>query len=176
MSNVADFSKYKARRDYDKNLKDKGWSATRLAAEIEGGVSIYVYDDLSELLLFSVIEQRSLLEIRERVRTSDNQDLLSLAEKLSLLINDLANTPPEKDDLRLSTLAHTVAWFTGFSLALTKKPNLDNKSIALLRLFDLNNQESAFNLTYLDWPNIMAHREAAQELSAMASIMRSEIF
>ncbi len=175
MSDVADFSKYKARKDYDLNLQEKGWSATRLASDIESGVCIYVYDDYTGLLLFSVIEQSSLFEIRARVGTSNKRDLLSLTEKLNLLINDLTETPPDTDDLRLSAFAHTAAWFTGFLLAMVKKPELDSRSIALFRLYDQESRESAFYLSYLDWPDIMARQKAKKELSAMASMMRCNL-
>ncbi|WP_428604393.1 hypothetical protein [Sedimenticola sp.] len=176
MGNVADFSKYKARRDYDQQLVNKGWVPTRLDAQAVGGVSIYIYDDHTRLLLYSVIDPASLKAIARRVRHSEQGDLLSLAEKLSGLINDFSQHPPFQGDRRLPLIAQAAAWFTGFSLSLINRYSLKRESIVIFRLVDIENRESAFHLAHLEWPEVMDRQLVESQLSGMARSLRRDLF
>jgi|GEM_PF-2126041 len=176
MGHVADFCKYKARKDYDQKLLTKGWTPTRLEADAVGGTSIYIYDDHTRLLLFSVIQQASLEQIARRVQQAEGEDLLSLAEQLSALITDFSHFPPFQGDQRLSVMAQTAAWFAGFSLSLIDNCSQEGESIVIFRLVDVENGESAFHLTHLEWPEIMDSRCAASQLSGMARSLRRSLF
>lgn len=176
MGNVADFCKYKARKDYDRKLQTKGWTPTRLDGEAIGGTSIYIYDDHTRLLLFSVIQQSSLEQIARRVKHAEDTNLLNLAEQLSALINDFSHTPPYQGDQRLSAMAQTAAWFAGFSLSLIDSHSLRGESIVIFRLVDTESWESAFHLAHLAWPEIMDRRSAESQLSGMARSLHNELF
>lgn len=176
MGNVADFSKYKARKDYHQKLLTKGWMPTRLEADAVGGVSIYIYDDHTRLLLFSLIQQSSLEQISRRVRHSDQTNLLNLAEQLSALISDFSRHPPFQGDQRLSAMAQAAAWFAGFSLSLINGRSLQGESIVIFRLVDVENGESAFHLAHLEWPEVMERSRAESQLSGMARTLRRSLF
>ncbi|WP_275099071.1 hypothetical protein [Sedimenticola hydrogenitrophicus] len=176
MGNVADFCKYKARKDYDKKLLTKGWMPTRLDADVVGGTSIYIYDDHTRLLLFSVIQRSSLEQITRRVKHTEGEELLNLAEQLSALITDFSHTPPFQGDRRLSLMAQTAAWFAGLSLSLINCRALKGESIVIFRLVDVENGESAFHLAHLAWPEIMESSRAESQLSGMARSLRQSLF
>lgn len=176
MGHVADFCKYKARKDYDQHLLTRGWMPTRLEAEAVGGTSIYIYDDHTRLLLFSVIQHASLEKIIHRVQPVEGMDLLGLAEQLNALITDFSLHPPFQGDPRLSPMAQVAAWFAGLSLSLTNTPAPEGESIAIFRLVDVENGESAFHLAHLEWPEIMDSRRAQSRLSGMARSLRRNLF
>lgn len=175
MGQVADFSKYKAKRDYDRQLLDNGWAPTRLEAEAIGGTSIYIYDDHTRLLLFSVIQRASLQQIIHRVAPAGGEDLLNLAEQLSALITDFSMHRPFQGDPRLALVAQASAWFAGLSLSLINSASLDRESIAIFRLLDLENRESTFHLAHLAWPDIMDRVDAEAQLSDMARSLRRDL-
>ncbi|PLX62593.1 hypothetical protein [Sedimenticola selenatireducens] len=176
MGNVADFSKYKARKDHGRQLQDKGWVPTWLGEGADRGTAVYIYDDHTRLLLYAGIEQTSLDAIAHSVRRSEGEDLLSLAEQLSALITEFSHHPPFQGDQRLALVAQTAAWFVGFSLSLINSDSLEGESIVILRLVDVESRESAFHLAHLEWPEIMDRRSAESQLSDMARSLRRNLF
>ncbi|AKH21604.1 hypothetical protein [Sedimenticola thiotaurini] len=175
MGRVADFCEYKAKRDYDRQLLENGWAPTRLEAEAIGGTSIYIYDDHTRLLLYSVIQRTSLQQIIQRVEPAAGGDLLSLAEQLNALITDFSMHGPFQGDPRLSLMAQASAWFAGLSLSLINHRFLDDQSIAIFRLLDAENRESSFHLAHLAWPEIMSSADAEAQLSGMARSLRRDL-
>lgn len=176
MGEVADFCKYRAQRDFDRQLLTRGWMPTRLEAEAIGGTSIYIYDDQTRLLLVAFIQRTSLERIIHRVQPVEGRDLLDLAQQLSALITDFSRHPPFQGDRRFSLMAQTAAWFTGLSLSLINTPDLEGTSIALFRLVDNENGESGFHLARLAWPEVMDRQNAEAQLSDMAKSLRGDLF
>ncbi len=176
MGKVADFSRYKARRDHDRKLRDKGWTPTRLGGSADQGTAIYIYDDHTRLLLYTLIEQASLDAIIHRVRHVEGADLVALAEQLSGLITHFSCHPPFQGDRRLAMMAQAAAWFTGLSLSLINSHSLAGESIVIFRLVDIENRDSAFHLAHLAWPKIMDSRAAESRLSGMARSLRRNLF
>lgn len=176
MGNVADFCKYKARKDYDRQLLNKGWMPIRMDLDTVGGTAIYIYDDHTQLLLFSLVQPANLEQITRRVKDAEEDELLNLAEQLSTLITDFAHYPPFEGDQRLSLMAQAAAWFTGFSLSLIDRHSLKGESIVIFRLIDEEKRESAFHLAHLKWPEIMDRSTAESQLSGMARTLRRDLF
>lgn len=175
MGTIADFSKYKARRDYSKNLTEKGWIPGRVEKAHTDCISIYIYDDYTQLLLFSNVQQANLNTIIDRVADADQQNLLAVAEKLSDLISDFGVVPPYQGDNRLSVIAQTAVWFAGFSLSLINAQSMKSESLVIFRLVDTVNAESTFHLAHLDWPDVMERNSAASQLSVMAKKLRKAL-
>jgi hypothetical protein len=174
MGNVADFSKYKARRDYAQSLMSKGWMPERVDQTNADGVSIYIYDDHTRLLLFSNVQQSNLQEIIRCVRQVEGEDILSVAEKLSALISDFAVLPPFQGDKRLSVIAQMAVWFAGFSLSLINSHMLNRESLVIFRLIDIEQHESTFHLAHLAWPDIMDRVLVESHLASMAKSLRRD--
>jgi hypothetical protein len=175
MGNVADFSKYKARRDYTQNLVSKGWVPERVDKILADGVSIYIYDDHTRLLLFSNVQQSNLQEIIHCVQRAEGENILSVAEKLSDLISDFAVLPPFQGDKRLSVIAQMAVWFAGFSLSLINSHALKHESLVIFRLVDLEHHESTFHLTHLAWPDVMDRVCVESKLARMARTLRKDL-
>ncbi len=175
MGVVADFGRYKKLRDYDRKLNQLGWSPTRLESESVEGAVVYLYDDDSGLLLFSLIPHSTLEMIRQRVASDSPESLLTLAENLNTLITDFIQEPPREEDDRLPLMAETMAWFVGFSLASADGEHPTDQSIAVFRLLDREHGESSFHLARLDWPEVIERGRAESRLAAMARILRRSI-
>ncbi|MCW8976158.1 MAG: hypothetical protein OQL10_10615 [Sedimenticola sp.] len=176
MGNVADFSKYKARRDYVQNLLDKGWMPDRVDKALSDSISIYIYDDYTQLLLFSNVQQANLEKIIQRVTNAEEENLLSVAENLSALISDFGVLPPFQGDRRLSAIAQTAVWFAGFSLSLINAESMKRESLVIFRLVDIENCASTFHLAHLAWPEVMERASAESYLAGMARSLRRELF
>jgi hypothetical protein len=175
MGNVADFSKYKARRDFTHDLVSKGWVPDRVDQITADGVSIYIYDDHTRLLLFSNVQQSNLQEIIQRVRRAEGENILTVAEKLSALISDFAVLPPFQGDRRLSVIAQMAVWFAGFSLSLINSHALEHESLVIFRLVDLEHHESTFHLAHLAWPDVMDRMRVESRLARMAKSLRKDL-
>lgn len=175
MGTVTEFCGYKSRRDFERKLVRLGWTPTRLQSPAVEGTAIYLYDDHTRLLLFSLVQRPNLEMISRRVRYSPDTPLFTLAETLNSLIADFSLNPPFAGDSRLQLVADTVAWFTGFSLSAMNARTLGEESIAIFRLLDSARGESAFHLAHLDWPQVVARNQASARFACMARSLRQSL-
>lgn len=175
MGDVTDLARYRSRREFDRNLARMGWSPTRLCSSAVSGTAIYLFDDASRLLLFTLVQSDSLRAISRRVRQGPQQPLFDLAETLDRLIADFIVNPSVEGDRRMAPMADAVAWFAGLSLSLIDTPILEHESIAIIRLVDAGRGESAFHLAHLEWSGIVAREQASRRLAGMARTLRRQL-
>lgn len=175
MGDVTDFCRYRLRREFDRKLIDLGWSPIRLDPAAVEGTPIYLYDDSSRLLLFTLTQTENLHRISRRVRQGSRETLFRLAESLETLVVDFLRTPPYGGDPRMTLVADTLAWFAGFSLSLIDARSLANESIAVIRLPDTGRGESAFHLAHLAEPDVMGRKQASAQLARLAGSLRPHL-
>lgn len=175
MGDVTDFCRYRLRREFDRKLVDLGWSPIRLDPAAVEGTPIYLYDDSSRLLLFTLTQTENLRRISRRVQQGPRETLFRLAESLETLVVDFARTPLYGGDQRMTLVADTLTWFVGFSLSLIDARSLGNESIAVIRLPDSERGESAFHLAHLAWPDVVERKQASAQLARLAGSLRPHL-
>lgn len=175
MGDVTDFCRYRSRRDFDRKLVGMGWSPTRLHATAVEGTAIYLFDDATRLLLFTLVQADNLQLISRRVGQNPQEPLFSLAETLESLIADFDRLPPFEGDGRMALVADTLVWFAGLSLSLLEPRVLVEESIAVIRLPDSGRGESMFHLAHLDWRGVVDRERASARLERLAASLRPRL-
>ncbi|MCW8889835.1 MAG: hypothetical protein OQL20_04165, partial [Sedimenticola sp.] len=106
---------------------------------------------------------------------AEEDNLLTVADKLGALITDFGISPPYQGDQRLSAIAQTAVWFAGFSLSLINSKTMLRESLVIFRLVDIEQQACTFHLAHLAWPEVMERSSAASYLAGMAKQLRREL-